>query len=199
MAQKVGACVIFSVLMLGCGVGGGEGNTEEIDENPLGIECTDAFKVSGTFTPSTARPVDVAGCWPAGTWTFSLTLDATDDNILDVTGDKLPDRCGKVAGTSPATFRSSYSFTVTRTDDGDGFVDSYAVNGSDFAADCSQAGDCVARLKVSEGGGLECEGGLEIYSADRKQYWNLKPEQATGQSALQGFGEFTQYTEAQIP
>jgi hypothetical protein len=195
MAQKVGACVIFSVLV-GCGVGGGEGG-ESIDENPLGIECTDAFKITGTFTPSTARPVDVAGCWPAGTWTFSVTLDPTDDNILDVTGDMLPDRCGKVAGTQPATFKQSYSFTVTRTDDGDGYVDSYTMSG--ISNDCAQPGECLARLKVSEGGGLECEGGVEIWNADRKQYWNLKPEQATGQSALQGFGEFTQYVEAQIP
>ena len=199
MAQKAGACVIFSVLVAtGCGVGGDDG-TVAIDENPLEIQCTDAFKVTGTFTPSSARPAEVAGCWPAGTWTFSLSLDPTDDNILDVTGDMLPDRCGRVAGTQPATFKQSYSFIVTRTDDGDGFVDAYAMNGGGFAADCSQAGDCIARLKVSEGGGLECEGGLEIYSADRKQYWNLKPEQATGQAAIQGFGEYTQYNVAQVP
>ena len=195
------------MLMMGCGVGGGEEN-EPIVPNPLAIACTDAFKISGTFTPSTARPVDnpatpdvnegVEGCWPAGTWTFSVTLDPVDDNVLDVTGDKLPDRCGRVAGTMPATFKQSYSFIVTRTDNGEGYADSYAMNGGGFAADCSQAGDCIARLKVSEGGALECEGGLEIYSADRKMHWNFKPEQETGQSALVGSGEFTQYNEPQV-
>jgi hypothetical protein len=188
---------------------------EPVDPNPLAIACTDAFKITGTFTASTARPVDnpatlevdesVGGCWPAGTWTFGVTLDPGDENIIDVTGDKLPDRCGRVAGTAAATFEASYAFTVTRTDDGDGYIDTYAMNTSGgLAADCSVAGaKCVARLKVSEGGARECEGGLEIYSADRKQYWNLHPEQASAPApasgTLDGFGEFTQYNVPQTP
>jgi hypothetical protein len=199
MTRQAGTCVVFSLLFVAaCGVGE-DANTEERPPNPLGIECTDSFLVSGTFTASTARPVDVGGCWPAGTWTFSVSLDPTDDHILDITGDKLPDRCGKINGTSPAAFKSSYSFTVTRTDDGDGFVDAYAMNGGGFAADCSQSGDCVARLKVSSGGARECEAGLEIYSADRKQHWNLKPEQQTGETNLTGLGEYTQFINAQVP
>src|SRR5687767_9646792 len=110
MAQKAGTCVVFSMLLVAaCGVGDEGPDVETIDPNPLAIACTDAFKVSGTFTPSTARPVDnpatpdvdetVAGCWPAGTWTFSVTLDPSPENIIDVTGDKMPDRCGQVAGT----------------------------------------------------------------------------------------------------
>jgi hypothetical protein len=197
------------MLLAACGVGGDDG-PDPVDPNPLAIACTDAFTVTGTFTPSTARPVDnpatpnidesVAGCWPAGMWTFTAALDPTDDNILDVSGDKIPDRCGRVAGTQAATFEAGYAFTVTRTDDGDGYVDAYAMNSSGLAADCSAAGaKCVFRLKVSEGGSRECEGGLEIFSADRKQYWNLHPEQATGSTSISGVGEFTQYNAPQNP
>lgn len=199
MAQKAGACVVLS-LLIGCGVGD---ETTPIDPNPLAISCTDGFKVSGTFTASTPRPVDVEGCWPAGTWTFQLSLDPTDDQILDVTGDQLPDRCGRVPSTSPATFESSYAFTVTRTDQGNGYVDSYAMAGGSFANNCTDgegrptSGACVYRLKVSEGGGGECEGSLEIYSADRTELWNLKPSQTTGVTALTGQGEYTKYTEPQ--
>jgi hypothetical protein len=195
-----------------CGVDDG-GKTETVNPNPLAIQCTDAFKVTGTFTASTARPTDnpstpnvdeaVLGCWPAGTWTFSLALDPGNENILDINGDKLPDRCGQVAGTAAATFKQSCSFTVTRADDGNGYVDAYTVNGGGFAADCSQAGECVARLKVSEGGARECEGGFEIYSADRKEYWNLKPEQASAPApnagGLDGVGEYTRYNAPQVP
>ena len=205
MAQKAGA-VLSLMFVAACGVGSDGGDDmpdpmpDPINPNPLAIQCTDAFKVMGTFTPSTARPVDVGGCWPAGTWTFSVTLDPTNEAILDINGDMMPDRCGAVAGTVPATFKPSYSFVVTRTDDGDGYTDSYAMaTGQPFQTSCASAGDCVARLKVSEGGGRECEGGLEIYSADRKQYWNLHPAQATGSTTLDGFGEFTQYVEPQTP
>ena len=207
MTQKAGACVILSLMLGACGVGsdaggddggGDDAPVDPINPNPLGIQCTDAFKVTGTFTPGTARPADVAGCWPAGTWTFSVSLDPSDEAILDINGDKQPDRCGKVAGTQPATFKPTYSFTVTRVDDGEGYADNYMM-GQPFTTSCASAGDCVARLKVTEGGSRECEGGLEIYSADRKQYWNLHPAQDTGVTTLDGFGEFTQYVEAQTP
>ncbi|HLL21534.1 MAG TPA: hypothetical protein VK427_05355 [Kofleriaceae bacterium] len=193
------------MMLAGCGVGsddagGDDAPIEPVKPNPLMISCTDAFKITGTFTPSGARPADVGGCWPAGTWTFSVALDPSDDAILDVTGDRMPDRCGKVSGTSAATFKSSYSFVVTRTDDGQGYADAYMMaTGQGIAASCSQAGDCLARLKVTEGGDRECMGGLEIYGADRKQYWNLQPTQATGSTTLAGSGEFTLYQEAQVP
>ncbi|MBA3393242.1 MAG: hypothetical protein H0T89_11380 [Deltaproteobacteria bacterium] len=209
MAQKAGARVLFSVTFLTAAVGCGEGDetsNEPIDPNPLEIACTDAFKVTGSYTAGTpARPVDVEGCWPVGTWTFQLALDPTDDAILDVTGDSLPDRCGKVPGTTAATFESNYSFSVTRTDDGTGFQDSITMNGGAFQSKCANddgsqtTGACLFRLKVSEGGGAECEGVLELYSADRKEYWNLHPEQTTGVASISGFGEFTRYNVAQKP
>ncbi len=198
MAQRAGTCVVFSMLLAACGVGGDDG-VKPTDPNPLEIACTDAFTVTGTFTASTARPADVAGCWPAGTWTFSLALDPTDDNILDITGDGMPDRCGRVAGTAAASFESNYSFTATITDDGDGYVTNYAMNGGGFAADCTQTGKCIYRLKVTEGGDRECEGGIEIFNADRTESWNLHPTQATGSTTLEGSGDFVKYVNPQNP
>ncbi len=196
MAQKAGTCLLL-LLAVGCTVE--DDVTEDID-NPLGIACTDSFQVQGTFTAGTpAKPADVGGCWPVGTWSFSASLHPSDEGVRDITGDQLPDRCGKFGGTQPATTESNYAFVVSRTDAGEGWVDSYAMNGTTFGADCSAAGACIFRLKVSEGGGGECEGGLEIYSADRKEHWNFKPNQSTSSTTLTGFGEYTKFTVAQNP
>ncbi len=189
-----------------CGVGSDSDNPPSADAqvfepNPLAIQCTDAFKISGTFTPSTARPVDVAGCWPAGTWTFSLTRDPSNDAILDINGDKMPDRCGAVAGTSPATFKPSYSFTATTTTTVPGEYDTTFMfaTGQGIAANCMQAGDCLFKLSVSQDGARECEGAVDVYSADRKQNWNLHPTQETGSTTLEGTAEYTLYLQAQQP
>jgi hypothetical protein len=204
--QKAGA-VIFSMLLGACGVGSDGGGGDDgpppnpPDPNPLAMKCTDAFTITGTFAPTTARPADVLGCWGAGTWTFSLALDPSTDSILDVTGDQKPDRCGSVAGTSAATFKPSYSFTLAITTTAEGEYDSVYTfaPGQGIAADCTGAGDCLARLKVSQDGARECEGGIEIYSADRKSYWNLHPNQKTGEGNIAGVGEFTLYNEPQTP
>lgn len=207
MAQKAGACVVLAMMLGACGVGsdgGGDPSTdagpvEPINPNPLSMKCTDSFKIAGTFTPSTARPTGLEGCWGAGTWTFSLSLDPSNESILDVNGDKQPDRCGQVAGTQAATFKSSYTFTlaVNTTVDGE-YENAYSMSTTGIAADCSQTGDCLFRLKVSQDGARECEAGMEIYSADRKSHWNLHPNQETGSTTLQGSGDFTLFNEAQI-
>lgn len=207
MAHKAGA-VIFSMLLGACGVGsdGGPSGGDDVqpmpvDPNPLAMKCTDAFTITGTFTPTTARPVDVLGCWGAGTWTFSLAIDPSMDSILDVTGDMQPDRCGQVAGTTAASFKSSYSFQLAIVTTAEGEYDqTYTFQtGQGVAADCTAAGDCLARLKVSQDGARECEAGIEIYSADRKQYWNLHPNQKTGETNILGAGEYTLYIDAQVP
>ena len=198
MAQKAGTCVLFSLLLGACGVGGDDGQpVEPIDPNPLAMKCTDAFTVTGTFTPSTARPVDVEGCWGAGTWTFSVATDPSMDNILDVDKDGKPDRCGQVAGTTAATFKASYSFILTQADDGNGWISTVAMNGGGFASNCNASGDCIARLSVTEGGDRECQGQLEILSSDRLMYWNLQPQQLTGAADLNGHGEYTLYNTPQ--
>lgn len=193
------------LLGVGCGVGD-DGDDDIIgppDPNPNGLVCTDAFKVTGTFTPGTpARPVlddegePFTGCWPVGTWNFSVTLDPTDENILDVTGDQQPDRCGRVSGTTAAGFDAAYSFSVNRVLEAEGYVDDYVLTGAVQEGEKWKWNDkYLYRLKVTEGGGGECEGGLELYSLDGKSYWNLKPA-LTG-TELTGFGDFGLYVEPQ--
>ena len=208
MIQRVKAFTLVAFLGTGCGVGD-DAKFEPIDPNPNKKVCTDAFRVTGTFAEGTtpARPIDpdtnlpIGGCWPVGKWTFTVALDPTDDNILDLTGDGEPERCGKVAGTSAATFDARYSFDVTRTaivfgDGSDGFEEKYVLEGAVPDGELGRwNGKIFYRLKVTEGGGGDCEGGLELYSTDKKSYWNLKPAQ-TG-AVLGGVGDFALYEEPQ--
>jgi len=190
----------MSLFGTGCFIGGDD--FDKGNPNPEGIVCTDAFKVSGSFAPGTpVRDADSpTGCWPVGTWTFTVSIDPTDENVQDITGDKKPDRCGSVAQTSIATFDASYSFRVDRTQDpnGDDWVDSYTLIGSSPSGGHTVWNDKVLyKISVTEGGGLDCEGNLELYSADGKSFWNLHPMQADGQP-LQGFGDFVLYKEPKI-
>jgi hypothetical protein len=203
MIHRVGACLFVSFFAVGCGVG--DDDVLPNDPNPDNLVCTDAFKVTGSFVAGTPeRPITdpenptdpFTGCWPVGTWNFTASLDPGDENVVDITGDQVGDRCGAVGGTQAATFDASYSFTVNRTDDGDGWVDSYVLNGAVQEGEQWRWNDkLLFRLKVTEGGGGECEGGLELYSADGKSYWNLKPA-LTG-NAISGFGDFKLYEESQ--
>lgn len=197
MIQRVGAFIFVSSLFgVGCGVG--DDNLEPIDPNPNGVVCTDAFKATGTWTAGTPMrdPVETpTGCWPVGQWRFTLAIDPSDESILDINADKKPDRCGAVKNTSIASFDASYSFTVNRVDDGDGWIESYILEGA-----VQQDGEfhwndkVLYKLKVTEGGSGECEGNLELLSADRKSLWNLHPT-LTG-TAIAGTGDFTLYDEA---
>lgn len=206
MIHRVGACIFVSLLAVGCGVGNDD--LEETPTNPNGLTCSDAFKISGTFAPGTpARPIDmdtgapITGCWPVGTWTFTVTRDPGADNVLDLTGDGAPDRCGEVAKTTAPTIDASYAFTVKREyvvePTEEGYIESYQMTGAvEDAQQIRWNGKVLHRLKVTEGGGGECEGGVEIYSADGLNYWNLKPA-LTG-TTLSGFGDYAAYEKSQL-
>jgi hypothetical protein len=204
----------FASLLIAC-TAGDDGKDpdvfkpEPIDPNPNKLVCSAAFRISGTWTAGTpARPTDpndpnyAEGCWPVGIWTFTATVD-NEAEVLDITGDEMGDRCGTVAGTSPPMVApTGYSFQFNRepeidnngtpddtTDDAVlGWKDNIVMMTGVAVAD-------VIRLKVSEGGGGECEGGLEFDDDTNKKVWNLKPA-LTG-TTLGGFGEFTQYIDAQ--
>ena len=117
-----------------CGAATTAGRAGDPNPNCDQLHAT-RFKITGTFTPGTpARPTPddcrSAAAGRSARGTFTVAIDTADENILDVTGDKVPDRCGAVSGTRPATFEASYTFTVTRVDDGNGWVDSYLLNGT---------------------------------------------------------------------
>ncbi len=208
MIQRIGACILVSSLAVGCGVG--DDDLEPLDPNPNKLVCTDAFKVTGTFVPDPAWPRPTQdpdnmadpfmGCWPVGTWNFTVSLDPSDENVQDITGDMVADRCGRITGTSPATFDSSYNFVVTRAADPDGgtdYIDDYRLNGSVQEGGRTKWNDkWLYKVKVTAGGGELCEGGLELYSLDGKSYWNLHPALGAD-NTLTGFGDFHIYEETQ--
>jgi len=168
--RKVGALILLGLSVGACGVGEDDYTPPETDDRneELGIICEAVFNLTGTFVAGTpGRPADVSGCWPVGEWTFTASIA---DNSCPTTPAILP----------------SYRFTVGRIEGADmqGYVDTYNWAG-DIAA--------VRRLKVTAGGGGECEGGLELFSADGTQFWNMKPNQTGG--VLSGTGEYALYNE----
>ncbi|MBS1122304.1 MAG: hypothetical protein H6Q90_4532 [Deltaproteobacteria bacterium] len=191
---KVGSLVLLSGMLIGaCGVGddssGGGGGDGGADPNPNRYKCTAAFTTQGTWTEGQpVRPVEVpTGCWPVGTWTFTATVDDAQE-VVDITGDGVGDRCGTVPGTTAPSVDASYSFRVDRVDDpaSDGWVESYAYLG-DMAT--------FNKVSVSEGGVGDCEGDLELLSVDKKELWVLHPAQ-TG-TTIVGTGEYTLYLDPQ--
>lgn len=170
--------LLVTSLAVGCGVGnegGGGGGLVGGDdyEDVLGITCAASYGLTGTFAPAApTRPSDTpTGCWPVGTWTFSVALEDSD------------------CAAAPVQLATSYAFRVDRTDDPAlGWVESYAYLG-DMAA--------LYRLKVTEGGGGDCEGGLELYSADGTEHWNFKPALFDTGNALSGFAEYTRFEDSQ--
>ncbi len=175
MARTFGAFVVLSSLVLGaCGVGQDAATTDDRNEK-LGIICNSTFTTTGTFTPGTpTRPAETpTGCWPVGTWTFTAKVDSNE--------------CAK----APAV-QAQYSFRVDRAVNPDpakdiGFEESYT-----YLSD--KAG--LFRLGVSEIGG-GCEGGVELYSADGKEYWNLKPF-LQNSGTIAGFGEYAMFGKSQL-
>ena len=152
--KKAGACILLGVFVGACAVGDEDGAPPVVEsddpEEVLGILCGAEFTLSGSFAAGTpARPADTpTGCWPVGTWTFAATMTTTD------------------CDTPPVQLATEYSFRVDRQDLGEGWEESYT-----FFGDTS----LTYRLKVSEGGSGECEGGLELYNPTGTEYWNFKP------------------------
>jgi hypothetical protein len=154
--------------------------------------CTDNYSVSGTFTLGESSPdnvnnetgeapgdgmPDIQGCWPAGTWTFSLTR---------IDGD-----CGTVAVPPSFSFEVDFIADPIEPD----FMETLIAPavGSASAADY--------RLHVSQGGGGLCEGGLEIFSTDGKEVFNIHPTLNVFNTSgpLEGSGEFSRFSKNQVP
>lgn len=184
---KAGAWILFSVMIGACGVGDDGGGGPDV--NPNRIKCTAAFTTQGTWAEGTpVRPPEIpTGCWPVGTWNFTAMVDATQE-VVDVTGDGVGDRCGEVSGTQAPSVLAGYSFRVDRVDDpaSDGWLESYTYLG-DMAT--------FFKLGVTEGGVGDCEGALELRSLDKKEYWIFHPAE-TG-ITIAGTGEYTLYLDPQ--
>lgn len=129
----------------------------------LGIQCEAQLTISGTFTPGMAQPVDVFGCWPVGTWTFTATVGSSD--------------CSSTPQLEP-----QYSVVVTH--DAVTELQSYA-----YATDPANQ---RVLLGVSSGGAGLCEGGFSIFSADGKSVVTLKPT-LHADGTITGTGEYELY------
>lgn len=175
MLRTLGVLALVGPLALtACGVGDGAiADTDNRDET-LGIVCNATFTTTGTFQAGTpARPTTVpTGCWPVGTWTFTAKVDTNE--------------CAKAPSVA-----ASYSFRVDRASDPDPTKDIGLVESYTYLGDKSM----LYKIGVSESGS-GCEGGLELYSADGTEYWNLKPLLGdTG--SIGGFGEYAKYSTSQ--
>jgi hypothetical protein len=160
------------LLLAACGVGD-DPVSDDRNEN-LGIDCNATFTTAGTWTAAApARPADVpTGCWPVGTWTFTAKVDTNE--------------CA-----APPALLPSYSFKVDRAVNPDptmdiGYVETYTWFGDQAL---------LFKLAVSETGS-GCEGGLELYSVDGMEYWNMKPL-LQDNGTVAGFGEYAHYTMSQ--
>jgi hypothetical protein len=169
----LGACVVLGGLVLGaCGVGSDAPDSDNRDTQ-LGILCNATFTTTGSFTAAMpTRPADVVGCWPVGTWVFTATVDSNE------------------CPAAPSVL-NSYSFKVARAVDPDptkdiGYVESYTWLGDQ---------SMLYKVGVSEIAS-GCEGGLELYSADATEYWNMRPL-LQDNGTIVGFGEYAKYDSAQ--
>jgi hypothetical protein len=178
------ACLIAALSLGACGVGD-EGNPlpPPTDERL----CTVAYTLSGNYTVGQAPPdrvnnetqeptpdgiPDIEGCWPVGTWTFSMT--PTD-------GDCSPEP------SEPASVTVKVDFVDDPIDP------TYNIT--------LQSPTSVNRVKISQGGGGLCEGVFELFSDDGKETYNLHPtlNVYNQNGPLEGQGEFARFTVNQIP
>lgn len=165
--------ILSALLLAACGVGedpnGGGGSGS--DNNTLDRICTADLTITGTFAPGQAAPTNpdgstYVGCWPIGKWTFSVTV--ANNNC----------------GTAPTPL-PSYSFQGTVTTDpqtGD------PLQNFMYLTDPS----AHTIVHVSEASNSQCEGEVDVYSADGTQVWNMKPWLDTTH-AITGQGEFAMY------
>ena len=170
MTRTIGAFVLLGTLVLGaCGVGDEKADTDNRDEQ-LGIVCNATFTTTGTFVAAAPmRPAEVTGCWPVGTWTFTAKVDANE--------------CAQAPALLP-----SYSFKVDRAVNPDpakdeGYFESYTWLGGNELT--------VRKLDVSEIAS-GCQAGLEMFTADGTQFWNMRPHLAPN-GTVTGFGEYALY------
>jgi hypothetical protein len=170
MRRTIGAFVLLGSLLGACGVGDPQADTDNRDEQ-LGIVCNATFTTTGSFVAAApTRPVDNTGCWPVGTWTFTAKIDQNE--------------CDQ----APSVL-ASYQFKVDRAVNPDptkdeGYVESYAMMSSTSPL-------MLRKLSVSEIAS-GCQAGVELFSADGTQFWNMRPL-LSKDGTISGFGEYALY------
>lgn len=160
-------CGFLVLLSAGC-VGGVDGGSGARPDGAIGsgsgdvdrITCTTELSIGeapnppGTFATAPV-PADVTGCWPVGTWTFSVQISAQQNS---------PPTCA-----TPPTLAPQYQFRGeldTSVEDPDNFTYKYTYL-TDPQVD--------PRISVSSGGGGTCTAKLSFFSADGKSVLSIEP------------------------
>jgi hypothetical protein len=172
--MKLAGAFALTLLVAACGVG------DPGDPGPgsggmnTGRVCGAVLSTMGTFAPDTAhpQPAESEGCWPYGTWTFTVKVE--NNECMQQPPMPLPEY----------QIRVDYSTNA----DGDP-VQSYTYTTEPNARHV---------VKVSQGGAGLCEGELQIFSADGKVVYLLKPELYADGSLL-GDGEYGVFNDDQWP
>ncbi len=181
---------LFGVLTLSATAACGVGDDAPPPSTPDPRICSANLSITGNFTlgmpapdlvnndtqmpPADGLP-DVEGCWPVGTWTWTM---AVVDNTCQ----------------TPPTPAPSYSF---RTD--------YVLDANNEPTYTYSLIAPTSfpnyRLKVSSGGGGLCEGVIEFYTADGLESWILHPalDSFNMNGPLDGLAEYAQWSDAQYP
>lgn len=149
--------------------GGGGGVDADIDPDPR--LCVATLSTSGTFAKdASADPLPGSGCRPWGTWTFTTAI--------------VSNNC------SPAPSVQEYQFKATWKLDNDGNT----ITEYSYLTDPTTE----HRIKHSQGGSGLCAGELQLYSADGKTVFNLRPE-LNADNSITGDGEYAVFTTDQRP
>ena len=150
----------------GCGVGG-------VNTDPNALLCAAPVTITGTFSQEAEQPAEIAGCWPIGTWSFTVAVGEGD--------------CGQVP--APLT---NYAIRFERDTSADQpdyvWISSYLTDPN----------DAWVEVSVTSGGGGLCEADVQIYSADGTALWNLHPA-LQADDTLNGQGEYMLYSGDQRP
>ena len=157
--------------------------------DPTGRLCSTHYTVSGTFMQSTARPADNQdGCWPVGTWTFSVAVDTTQDNTCNPAPTPLP------------MYQMEADWVADPNDPGQ-MVETFK-----YDTDPS----VLNHVSVTEGGVImggngsgfgACAGELDLWDAACTHVWTLQPEADTYDpgGTIQGQGEYSEYGSMHCP
>lgn len=149
----------------------GGGGTDAGDPEPNERTCVAELTTSGTFeVDASSVSLPGTGCRPWGTWTFTTAI--------------VSNNC------SPPPGVQDYRFKATWKLDNDGnTITEYA-----YLTDPTSQHS----LKSSQGGSGLCAGELQLYSADGKKVFNLRPE-LNGDGSITGDGEYAVYATDQRP
>ncbi len=153
-------------LLVACDPGSVDGQTT--DE----LLCSAELTFAGSFAVGTPKPLEISGCWPIGTWTFTAAVGVHD--------------CA-AAPTPLPQYQIRVDRDLTSEDPDFSWLYTYV---TDPAAPSS--------VSVTSGGGGLCEGIVLVFSADGKTVWNMHPA-LQADNSLNGTGDYEIHTVSQIP